>query len=723
MKIRATFTTINQYLSYISIVLIGCAVIGLITVWFSVRELNTTAENTEYTQLRLAANDLENQLEILKDISESVSTSIHYQPDFLGGDPYRQVELLQHFTQYQSYSVLCKEYFLYYIDSGDFFMKNAKISFHEYFQPSRNNYLSDNSKIEALKSFIRGLEMNEQGTIAEMYNDYFLILYPLRLKRDIQTPTAVMGFVLNRQDIADRINIATGKLFESISIYYQNQHLIGENILLLGDFSWTDNIYANDDYIAARSDNETVIIFDSIPDGGWYSGLNRFRTIIFTFLCLSMILIIGLVILVIRRQNEPIRRMAEKIQAMFPQSNLNSANPNQIKQIEHAFTMIHQQNTLGKQQIKEQIDLLHSQTSMLKQQILLLILNGNINQYILQQMEELNIDLNGSFFCVFVLSFQQEIQPEILGSIERLSDEEQHYYTLRLPENQVIVICSFLLESTAGEAYDLLEAIAASEGEVSFTVSKSLIVTSLEKIPVSYYSTQASEVVETGTDSTGIGNYWYHNHSLILMITAIREQNRGSALEYLDQLMDMIAQRYPSNLLQRNIMADIVSKLVQTAYDLEIPILPEESGALLLYRSLESAHHELRALLNRMFDRLEQQKEQYENDLSLRIKKYIDDHALEYDISLNRIAEIFKLPPKQINHYIRLATNQTYKEYELSIRMQKAYELLTETSCSVMQISEEIGYMDVSSFIKAFKNATGTTPAAFRKNAGKSVSS
>lgn len=715
MKLKTAFTTINQYLSYISIVLIGCAVVGLITVRFSVRELNTSAENTECTQLRLAANDLENQFELFKDISESVSSNIHYQPDYLAGDPYRQVELLQHFAQYQSYSVLCREYFLYYIDSGDFFIQNAKISFSEYFRPSRNDYLSGSEEIEALKSYMCGLEMNQQGTLSEMEHDYFLILYPIRLKRDIQSPTAVMGFVVNRQDLAERISISTGKLFQSSSIYYRNQYLMGENTFLAGDFTWSDNVHVSDDYIAARSDEEAFIIFDSIPEGGWYSGLNRFLSLIFSFLCLSMLVIIGLVILIIYRQNEPIRRMVDKIQTLFPQSSYNCANSNQLKQIEHAFTMIHQQNTLGKQQIKEQIDLLHSQTSILKQQILLLILNGNINQYILQQMAELNINLNGSFFCVFVLSFQQEIQPEILVSIERLSDEEQHYYTLQLPENQVVVICSFLLESTAGEAYDLLEAIAVSEGKVSYTVSKSLIVTSLEKIPVSYYSAQASEAEETGEDSAGISNYWYHNHSLVLMINAIRERNRDSALEYLDELMEMVAQRYPSNLLQRNIMADIVSKLVQTAYDLEIPILPEESGSLLLYRNLESAHLELKSLLKQMFDRLEQQKEQYENDLSLRIKKYIDDHALEYDISLNRVAEIFRLPPKQINHYIRLATNQTYKEYELSIRMQKSYELLTETSLSVMQISEEIGYMDVSSFIKAFKNATGTTPAAFRK--------
>ncbi len=610
------------------------------------------------------------------------------------------------------------------MDSNSVFTLDAKIPFNTFFQPPYSNYLTDGDNVQDLKSYLQELSISDQGALVELDNGYFLMLYPVRLKYNAQTPTAIVGFVLNQQAVTDRFTVVSGKLFDEVMLYYQGQPLIGDSIALPDDSAWSGNTVATNDYVAARSDSGVLILLDTVPAGGWYSDLNAYRAIVFAFLCLFMIILIASVILVLRKQYEPIRRMSEKVLSIFPQDILDLDNPNQLQQIEQAFDLIQQQNLLGKEQIKEQINLLHNQTATLKQQVLLLILKGNVSEYLSQQMEELNVHLTGSFFRVFSLSFKHRISEDTLQSIENLSDDEHHYYALQLRANLAIVICSFLLETNANEAKDLLEAIATSQSETSFTIFSGLTVTSFDKIPVSYYSIQAPDQChdESKRDAAvpESSTSWYHNHSLLLMLNAIRDKNREAAFDQLDQLMDIVAQHYPSALIQRVIMADILSKLLQTSYEIGVPISPEEAGSLSIYTSLTNAHRDLKAILNRMFVKLDQQQAQYESDLSLQIKKYIDDHALEYNCSLNRVAEVFNLPPKQINHYIRLATDQTYKEYELTIRIKKAYELLTESSLSVMQISEAIGYMDVSSFIKAFKNITGITPGAYRKNAGKS---
>ena len=49
------------------------------------------------------------------------------------------------------------------------------------------------------------------------------------------------------------------------------------------------------------------------------------------------------------------------------------------------------------------------------------------------------------------------------------------------------------------------------------------------------------------------------------------------------------------------------------------------------------------------------------------------------------------------------------------VRVHRACELLRETSCSVPEISEEIGYGDANYFDKVFKRQIGITPAAYRK--------
>ncbi len=123
------------------------------------------------------------------------------------------------------------------------------------------------------------------------------------------------------------------------------------------------------------------------------------------------------------------------------------------------------------------------------------------------------------------------------------------------------------------------------------------------------------------------------------------------------------------------------------------------------------------------FHRLDERNTQISKDLALRIRQYIDQHALEYDISLQKVAESFQLSTKQVNNCLRSSIHQTYKEYELGLRIHKAKELLTRTSLSIVEISQQIGYVDVSSFIKTFKNATGITPAAFRKSPHQASSS
>lgn len=50
------------------------------------------------------------------------------------------------------------------------------------------------------------------------------------------------------------------------------------------------------------------------------------------------------------------------------------------------------------------------------------------------------------------------------------------------------------------------------------------------------------------------------------------------------------------------------------------------------------------------------------------------------------------------------------------LRIEKSKELFKSSSHSVSNIAEEVGFNDLSSFIKHFKKITGATPTAFRKS-------
>jgi AraC-like DNA-binding protein len=53
-------------------------------------------------------------------------------------------------------------------------------------------------------------------------------------------------------------------------------------------------------------------------------------------------------------------------------------------------------------------------------------------------------------------------------------------------------------------------------------------------------------------------------------------------------------------------------------------------------------------------------------------------------------------------------------------RMELAIEWLPDEQCSISKIARDLGYGEISSFSRAFRRATGTSPRAYRKSLEKS---
>ena len=85
------------------------------------------------------------------------------------------------------------------------------------------------------------------------------------------------------------------------------------------------------------------------------------------------------------------------------------------------------------------------------------------------------------------------------------------------------------------------------------------------------------------------------------------------------------------------------------------------------------------------------------------------------DITLNDIADRFHYTPEYASKIIKKATNMTYTEIILRIRIEKAEDLLLNTNLSIAAISEEVGYDTTEHFIRQFKKYNHNTPTAYRK--------
>lgn len=97
------------------------------------------------------------------------------------------------------------------------------------------------------------------------------------------------------------------------------------------------------------------------------------------------------------------------------------------------------------------------------------------------------------------------------------------------------------------------------------------------------------------------------------------------------------------------------------------------------------------------------------------ILAFVDEHSNERDFSVQRISDHFNLSPSWLSHYFKANAHITLLEYVKGRRMQYAQRLMTDGGVSIQDVSDMLGYSNLSSFIRSFKKVVGITPGQFKE--------
>ncbi len=85
-------------------------------------------------------------------------------------------------------------------------------------------------------------------------------------------------------------------------------------------------------------------------------------------------------------------------------------------------------------------------------------------------------------------------------------------------------------------------------------------------------------------------------------------------------------------------------------------------------------------------------------------------------ITLRSLSASFYINPAYLGRLFKKNMGVSFNEYLLDIRMSNAMKLLKNTTLSIADISERVGYFDVDYFSKLFKQRIGITPSDYRAN-------
>ena len=107
--------------------------------------------------------------------------------------------------------------------------------------------------------------------------------------------------------------------------------------------------------------------------------------------------------------------------------------------------------------------------------------------------------------------------------------------------------------------------------------------------------------------------------------------------------------------------------------------------------------------------------EKEKTDRYKRVVSYIKEHYRE-KVSLEELAEAAQCNSQYLCHFFKEIAGVPPVRYLIDYRVEQAKELLKNSTRTVLEISLDCGFENVSYFIRQFKRGTGMTPREYRGN-------
>ena len=205
---------------------------------------------------------------------------------------------------------------------------------------------------------------------------------------------------------------------------------------------------------------------------------------------------------------------------------------------------------------------------------------------------------------------------------------------------------------------------------------------------------------------------------------ALLLRNRDMLSGKIDELLQFLKRTTMNSFAFRLIYNDVIETLLKEHLD----PLSRERGAQQVYdilsltgcTNVDDLSDLLRRLCNFILAETADTREEAPSDkpesVMDQVISYIDTHFSDKELSISAISETFQMPIARLSLLFKEEKKMTPLEYLTMLRVEHSKTLLNTTDLPVKDIAEAVGYYDVSSFIRRFRQKTGTTPMQFRRH-------
>ena len=138
-------------------------------------------------------------------------------------------------------------------------------------------------------------------------------------------------------------------------------------------------------------------------------------------------------------------------------------------------------------------------------------------------------------------------------------------------------------------------------------------------------------------------------------------------------------------------------------------------GDVMESRSFTNAMEKVRAYVKRAMEAMEMAGQSSGERWARLALEYLKKNYGNPSLSLNDVCEHLNISTSRFSSVFKEATGKTFTEALNGIRMDRAKQLLRETSLKNYEIAEKVGFSDPHYFSIAFKKSTGLTPKEYSR--------
>lgn len=205
------------------------------------------------------------------------------------------------------------------------------------------------------------------------------------------------------------------------------------------------------------------------------------------------------------------------------------------------------------------------------------------------------------------------------------------------------------------------------------------------------------------------------------IITAVRDGQFGEVSRLMNDIRRYNQQTRPDSTPALN------EAMLSTAFKLADELPPEQrkaveagmqraqqvervnSGSLLYFTELLALYRQLCGFMSSsMHDK--------NQSIIENVRKYLGEHYTDPSLCLDSVAEHLGVSYYFLSRIFKAEANQSFSDMLNDTRIYRAMDLLHSTDLPVQSISEQVGYTNWSTFLRAFKKRTDLTPLQYRKN-------